>query len=101
MDRPGSQSLLRAAPGVVSLIWPLVVLPSGFVLLISDAPRQVMTRAVSVLMAGGFLLAFGIALLIWEVSGRYGIKRWGLSSVTAPPATGPRAARLRCCPDAY
>jgi uncharacterized membrane protein (DUF485 family) len=75
MDRPESKSLLRAVLGVVSLISSLVVLPIGFVLLISDAPQQVMTRAVSVLMAGGFLLAFGIALLIWEVSGRYGIKR--------------------------
>ena len=75
MDRPESKSLLRAILGVVSLISSLVVLPIGFVLLISDAPQQVMTRAVSVLMAGGFLLAFGIALLIWEVSGRYGIKR--------------------------
>jgi hypothetical protein len=75
MDQPESKSLLRAVLGVVSLISSLVVLPIGFVLLVSDAPRQVMTRAVSVLMAGGFLLAFGIALLIWEVSGRYGIKR--------------------------
>jgi hypothetical protein len=39
-----------------------------------DAHRGMM-RGVSVLMAGGFLLALGITLLIWEVSGRYGIKR--------------------------
>ena len=75
MDRPESKSLLRAILGVVSLISSLVVIPIGFVLLVVDAPQRGMTRALSVLIAGGFLLSLGIALLIWEVSGRYGIRR--------------------------
>ena len=75
MDRPESKSLLRAILGVVSLISSLVVIPISFVLLVVDAQQRGMTRALSVLMAGGFLMSLGIALLIWEVSGRYGIRR--------------------------
>jgi hypothetical protein len=75
MDRPESKSLLRAILGVVSLISSLVVIPIGFVLLVVDAQQRGMTRALTVLMAGGFLMSLGIALLIWEVSGRYGIRR--------------------------
>jgi hypothetical protein len=71
----GEKSLLRAVLGVVSLLSSLVVLPIGFVLLVVDVERPSLMRPVVVLMIGGFLLALGIALLIWEVSGRYGIRR--------------------------
>lgn len=74
-ETPETKSLIRAVLGVVALLASLVVIPIGFVLLVLDAERHEMTRAVSVLMAGGFLLAFGIALLIWELSVRYGIRR--------------------------
>ena len=74
-----SKSLLRAVLGIVSLLASLVVIPIGFVLLIVDAEGgssiRTLTRPVGVLMAGGALLAFGIAILIWEMSVRYGIRR--------------------------
>ena len=72
---PESKSLLRAVLGVVSLLSSLVVIPIGFVLLVNDVQQPSMMRPLAVLMAGGFFLALGIALLIWEVSGRYGIRR--------------------------
>lgn len=74
-ETPETKSLIRAVLGVVALLASLVVIPIGFVLLVLDAEGHGMTRSVSVLMAGGFLLAFGIALLIWELSVRYGIRR--------------------------
>jgi uncharacterized membrane protein len=74
-ERPEPKSLLRAILGVVSLVSSLVVIPIGFVLLVLDVHAASMVRPLAVLMAGGFLLAFGIALLIWEMSGRYGIRR--------------------------
>jgi hypothetical protein len=74
-EEPEAGSLPRAIVGVVSLISSLVVIPIGFVLLIADAHAPSMVRPLAVLMAGGFLLATGIALLIWEVSVRYGIRR--------------------------
>ena len=39
------------------------------------APSGALARPLAVLMAGGALLAFGIAMLIWEMSVRYGIRR--------------------------
>jgi len=74
-ETPETKSLVRAVLGVVALLVSLVVIPIGFVLLVLDAERHEMTRSLSVLMAGGFFLAFGIALLIWELSVRYGIRR--------------------------
>ena len=73
---PGREpkSVLRAVLGAVALLSSLVVIPIGFVLLVIDL-QQSMVRALAVLMTGGFLLALGIALLIWEFSGRYGIRR--------------------------
>jgi hypothetical protein len=76
-DEP--KSLLRAVLGVVSLLASLVVIPIGVVLLVADAESgnsiRALTRPVGVLMTGGALLAFGIAILIWEMSVRYGIRR--------------------------
>jgi hypothetical protein len=73
------KSLLRAVIGVVSLIASLIVIPIGFVLLIVNAdpgnPSRSLRLPVGVLMAGGGLLALGIAMLIWELSVRYDIRR--------------------------
>ena len=76
---PEPKSLLRAVLGVVSLVSSLIVIPIGFVLLVIDSeagrgPSGNM-RPFGVLMAGGALLAFGIAMLIWEMSVRYDIRR--------------------------
>jgi hypothetical protein len=76
-DEP--KSLLRAVLGVVSLLASLVMIPIGVVLIVVDAEGgssiRALTRPLAVLMAGGALLAFGIAMLIWEMSVRYGIRR--------------------------
>jgi hypothetical protein len=76
---PERKSLLRALVGVVSLVSSLIVIPLGFVVLITDAQSgssgRSLTRPLGVLMAGGGLLALGVAMLIWEVSVRYGIRR--------------------------
>jgi hypothetical protein len=76
---PEGKSLLRALIGVVSLLSSLIVLPIGFVLLVGDGPGgssvRSLARPLAVLMAGGGLLALGVAMLIWEVSVRYGIRR--------------------------
>jgi hypothetical protein len=76
---PEGKSLLRALIGVVSLLSSLIVLPIGFVLLVADGPGgssvRSLARPLAVLMAGGGLLALGVAMLIWEVSVRYGIRR--------------------------
>ena len=76
---PGPKSLVRAIVGVVSLLCALVLIPMGFVLLVTDSPGSSgpsdLVRPLGVLMAGGGLLAFGIAMLIWEMSVRYDIRR--------------------------
>jgi hypothetical protein len=76
---PESKSIIRAVLGVGSLLSSLVVIPIGFVLLVADAQSGSQTRALArplaVLVAGGGLLAFGIAMLIWEMSVRYDIRR--------------------------
>ena len=73
------KSLLRAVAGVVSLFASLIVIPIGFVLLVQNAdpgnPSRSIKLPLGVLMAGGGLLALGIAMLIWEVSVRYDIRR--------------------------
>jgi hypothetical protein len=76
-DEP--KSLLRAVLGVGSLLVSLVLIPIGGVLLVVDtdggSSLRTLARPLGVLMAGGALLASGIALLIWEMSVRYGIRR--------------------------
>lgn len=73
------KSLLRALIGVVSLLSSLIVIPIGFVLLVNEgqggSSARTLARPLGVLMAGGGLLALGIAMLIWELSVRYGIRR--------------------------
>lgn len=74
-----SKSLLRAILGTVSLIGSLLVIALGFVLLAGHAGGGGSWRTVimplSVLAVGGALLAFGIAMLIWELSIRYDVRR--------------------------
>lgn len=76
---PEPKSLLFAVLGTVSLIGSLIVIVIGFVLLASHAGGGGSWRTVimplSVLAAGGALLAFGIAMLIWELSVRYDVRR--------------------------
>ena len=74
------KSFLRALIGVVSLVLSMVVIPAGFVMLVTDmhagdASRRALVKALSVLSVGGGLMALGIALLIWEMSVRYGVRR--------------------------
>lgn len=76
---PESRSMVRALAGVLSIVASLIILPIGFVLLVADSryggTLRDLTRPLTVLMAGGGLLACGIALLIWEMSIRYGIRK--------------------------
>jgi hypothetical protein len=75
----GPKSVVRATLGVVAIIASLVVIPIGFVLLVVDSRpgggASDLVRPLATLMAGGGLLSTGIALLIWEMSVRYGIRR--------------------------
>ena len=74
-----SKSLLRAILGAVSLFASLVVIRLGLVLLVGHADGggswRTLIHPIGVLAAGGALLAFGIAMLIWEMSVRYDIRR--------------------------
>ena len=77
-DEP--KSFLRALIGVVSLVLSMIVIPAGFVLLVTDmqageSSRRALVRALAVRSAGGGLMALGIAMLIWEMSVRYGVRR--------------------------
>jgi hypothetical protein len=83
-EPPGSpeepKSFLRALIGVVSLVLSMIVIPAGFVLLVTDmqagpANRRTMMNALGVLSIGGGLLALGVSMLIWEMSVRYGVRR--------------------------
>lgn len=77
---PEPGSIPRAVAGIVSLVMAMVVIAAGFVLLVGTLQAggyntRGMIAALGVLGAGGGLLALGIGLLIWELSGRYGIRR--------------------------
>lgn len=79
MAPPAKRSVIRVIIAVVSLVTALVFIAGGFVLLVADAgrsagPRELM-RPLGVLAAGGGLLALGIAVLVWEMSIRYDIRR--------------------------
>jgi hypothetical protein len=74
------KSLLRALAGVVSLVLSMIVIPAGFVMLVTSmrgghfGPR-VLISPLAVLSIGGGLMALGVSLLIWETSVRYGVRR--------------------------
>jgi hypothetical protein len=78
-DAPVKRSFLRAIAGAVCLVGSLVVLPAGFIMMIraletSGYGSAGVTRALAILASGGGLLGLGIALLIWELSVRYGVR---------------------------
>jgi hypothetical protein len=77
-DEP--KSFLRALIGVVALVLAMIVIPLGFVLLVTDmqagdTSRRALLNALGVLSIGGGLMALGVAMLIWEMSVRYGVRR--------------------------
>jgi hypothetical protein len=74
------KSFVRALLGMVSLVAALVVVAAGFMLLIAamqagEHGTRPFFNALAVLGVGGGLLAAGIALLIWEMSIRYDIRK--------------------------
>lgn len=76
---PEPKSLLRALIGTISLIASLIVIALGFVMLAGHAESggswRAVVRPLAVLATGGALLSIGIAMLIWELSIRYNIRR--------------------------
>lgn len=77
---PGPRSVTRTITGLVALVGSVVVIAAGFVLMVTALQAggygtSAVTLALVVLALGGGLLALGIALLIWEMSVRYGIRR--------------------------
>lgn len=76
---PQKGSPIRIVGGAVCLVSSLVVLPAGFIQMVQALERGGyatggVTYALWWLAAGGGLLGLGIALLIWEVSVRHGIR---------------------------
>jgi hypothetical protein len=72
-------STIRTIAGGVSLASSLVVLPAGFIQMVQALENGGygtggVTFALGWLAAGGGLLGMGIALIIWEVSVRHGIR---------------------------
>lgn len=69
----------RSVIGWMCLVASLVTLPAGFVLMVRALERggygtSSVNVSLYVLGAGGGLLGFGIALLIWEYSVRHNIR---------------------------
>lgn len=76
---PQKASAIRTIAGATSLVSSLVVLPAGFIQMVQALQNGGyatggVTFALWWLAAGGGLLGLGIALLIWEMSVRYGIR---------------------------
>jgi hypothetical protein len=74
------KSFIRALVGVVSLLVSLVIVGAGFAMLVTamragEHGTRPWFGALAVLGAGGGLAAAGIALLIWETSIRYDIRK--------------------------
>ena len=81
MTQPPLQqgSTIRTIAGGVCLASSLVVLPAGFIQMVQALEKGGYatggaTFALWWLAAGGGLLGTGIALLIWEMSVRHGIR---------------------------
>ena len=77
--RPHHGSTIRSIAGGVCLASSLVVLPAGFIQMVQALESGGYatggtTFALWWLAAGGGLLGLGIALLIWEMSVRHGIR---------------------------
>ena len=74
-----SGSTIRTIAGCVCLASSLVALPAGFIQMVQALENGGygtggVTFALWWLAAGGGLLGMGIALLIWEMSVRHGIR---------------------------
>jgi hypothetical protein len=74
------RSVARAVVGYVSIAVALIVIAIGFARMIAGLQTggygsTAVTLSLVILGTGGGLMAFGIGLLIWEVSIRYGIRR--------------------------
>jgi hypothetical protein len=74
------KSFVRALLGVLSLVAAFVVVAAGFTLLVAamqagERGTRPFFNALAVLGVGGGLLAAGIALLIWEMSIRYDVRK--------------------------
>lgn len=77
--QPAPKSFVRMLTAVVALVSSLVVIAAGFVWLVTGLQAgsygtPAMGPALAILGLGGGLMALGIALLIWEMSVRYGIR---------------------------
>lgn len=76
---PQKKSTIRTIAGGVCLASSLVVLPAGFIQMVQALENGGYATggvrfALWWLGAGGGLLGMGIALIIWEVSVRHGIR---------------------------
>jgi len=74
------KSFFRAFVAVLSLLLSVIVIPLGFVLLVTGLQTgsyntRAMVNALAVLAGGGGLMALGVSLLIWEMSVRYGVRK--------------------------
>lgn len=72
-------SSIRYVSGLVSLVASFVTLLSGGLMMVRALERggygtSSVDRALTILAAGGALLAIGISLLIWELSIRHNIR---------------------------
>lgn len=76
---PQRPSPTRYVAAGVSLIAAMVCLPAGFIQMILALQRggygtASMTAPIAWLALGGGLLGLGIALMIWELSVRHGVR---------------------------
>jgi hypothetical protein len=74
------KSFFRAFVGVSALLLSIIIIPVGFVLLVTGIQgggdrARAMAAALGVLAIGGGLMALGVSLLIWEMSVRYGVRK--------------------------
>ena len=76
---PQRPSPIRYVAAGVSLMAAMVCLPAGFIQMILALQRggygtTSMTAPIAWLALGGGLLGLGIALMIWELSVRHGVR---------------------------
>ena len=76
---PQKPSSIRYVTAGVSLIGAMVCLPAGFIQMVLALQRggygtTSMTYPIAWLALGGGLLGLGMALMIWEISVRHGVR---------------------------
>ena len=79
INAPHQPSSIRFVVAGVCLMSAMVCLPAGFIQMVLSLERggygtNAIGYAVAWLALGGGLLGLGIALLIWELSIRYGVR---------------------------